>query len=166
LISGGQSKIKSVAIKKNNLDKVSVTEQKTSESVKTAVMGTIDVMRHKKEQMEIITDGDKRIRAFPGHNLKIKNLKSYFGEKVKVAGLAHFKTDGHLKYIEILDIQTAGAEDRVAEEFTLPIFENIDLKRLAKEQDWQGFDEGKFKKTIKEMKVEETPEKLLELLKE
>lgn len=52
------------------------------------------------------------------------------------------------------------------EELTLPIVEDLDLKRLAKEQDWQGFDEQKFKKTIKELDVEESPEELLPLLKE
>lgn len=166
LISNGKSKIKPVSIKKENLEKVSITEEKTKESFKTAVSGTIDVLRNRKKQLEILTDGGKIYRAFPGSNLNIKNLKSFFGEKVKVTGLAHFKTDGDPKYIEILDIQTIGGEGRVAEEFTLPIFEDIDLKRLAKEQDWQGFDEGKFTQTIKEMKVEESTEELLELLKE
>jgi len=166
LISNAQSKIKSVSIKRETLDKVSITEEKTRESVKTAITGMLDVLRHRKEQMEIVTDNDQRIRAFPGANLNIKNLKAFFGEKVKVTGLAHFKTDGHLKYIEILDIQKAEIAEHSVQEMTLLIFEEIDLKRLAKEQGWQGFDEGKFKQTIKEMKVEESPEELLELLKE
>ncbi|WP_409029041.1 hypothetical protein [Gracilimonas sediminicola] len=166
LISNGKSKVKSVSIKKKTLEKVSITEQKTRESVKTPIIGTLDVMRHKKEQMEIVTTKDQRIRAFPGNNLNIKNLKKFFGEKVKITGLAHFKTDGNLKYIEILDIQTARGDAESIEELTLPIFEEIDLKRLAKEQEWQGFNEGKFKQSIKDMKVEESPEELLELLKE
>ncbi|MDR9416565.1 MAG: hypothetical protein RI564_09785 [Gracilimonas sp.] len=166
LISNGKSKVKSVSIKKKTLEKVSITEQKTRESVKTPIIGTLDVMRHKKEQMEIVTTKDQRIRAFPGNNLNIKNLKNFFGEKVKITGLAHFKTDGNLKYIEILDIQTAKGDAESIEELTLPIFEDIDLKRLAKEQEWQGFNEGKFKQSIKDMKVEESPEELLELLKE
>lgn len=165
-ISNSRSRVKSVSIMKNTLEKVSVTEQKTRDSVKTAVTGTLDVMRHKKEQMEIITTDEQRIRAFPAKNLNIKNLKNFFGEKVRLTGLAHFKTDGNLKYIEILDIQTAKAEEQSVEELTLPIFEDIDLKRLAKEQNWQGFNEGKFKQTISDMKVEESPEELLELLKE
>ncbi|MDZ7758083.1 hypothetical protein [Rhodohalobacter sp.] len=166
LISKGRIKMKSVSIKKETLDKVSITEEKTRESVKTAVSGTIDVLRNRKEQLEILTDEAKMYRAFPGSNLNIKNLKSFFGEKVKVTGMAHFKTDGNLKYIEILDIQSVGAEDRVAEEFTLPIFEDIDLKRLAKEQDWHGFNKKKFKQEIKDMKIEESLEEMLELLKE
>lgn len=166
LISNGQSKIKSVVIQKKTLDKVSVTEQKTRGNVKTSVIGILDVMRHKKKQMEIVTVREKRIRAFPGNNLNIKNLKTFFGEKVNITGLAHFKTDGNLKYIEILDIQKADSKDYAAEELTLSIFEDIDLKRLAKEQEWQGFNEKKFKQTIKEIKVEESPEELLELLKE
>ncbi len=166
LISNGKSNVKSVSIKKKTLEKVSVTEQKTRESVKTAITGTLDVMRHKKEQMEIVSTKDQRIRAFPGNNLNIKNLKNFFGEKVKITGLAHFKIDGNLKYIEILDIQTAKGEAESIEELTLPIFEDIDLKRLAKEQEWQGFNEGRFKQTIREMKAEESTEELLELLKE
>lgn len=166
LVSNGHSQIKSVSIKKQTLERVSFTEQKTRESVKTPVTGTLDVMRHKKEQMEIVTTGSQRIRAYPGSNLNIKNLKNFFGEKVKVTGLAHFKTDGNLKYLEIIDIQGANTEEQSVEELTLPIFDDIDLKRLAREQEWQGFNEGKFKQTIKEMKVEESPEELLELLKE
>ena len=78
LISQGQSQIKSVSIKRTSLKKISVTEQKTRESVKTSITGMLDVMRHKKEQMEIVTTGDQRIRAFPGNNLNIKKLKNYF----------------------------------------------------------------------------------------
>jgi len=166
LISNGESEIKSVSIKKNTLEKISVTEQKTRNSVKTAITGRLDVMRHKKEQMEIITNENQRIRAFPGQNLNIKNLKNYFGENVKVTGLAHFKTDGSLKFIEILDIQAANGQAPSVEELTLPIFEDIDLKRLAKEQEWQGFNEEKFKQTFTKMKVEKSPKELLELLKE
>lgn len=166
LISNGQSEVRSVSIKRKSLEKISITEQKTRESVKTSITGMLDVMRHKKEQMEIVTTGDQRIRAYPGSNLNIKTLKDFFGEKVKITGLAHFKTDGNLKYIEILDIQIAEGESESIEELTLPIFEDIDLKRLAKEQDWQGFKESKFRQAIKEMKVEESPEELLELLKE
>lgn len=166
LISNGQSMVKSVTIQKKSLSEIFITEQKTRDSVKTSVSGTIDVLRNRKEQLEVLTEGGKIYRAFPGNNLNIKNLKTFFGEKVKITGLVHFKPDGNLKYIEILDIQTAGDEDRVAEELTLPIFEDIDLKRLAKEQGWQGFGEGKFRQTIKNMKIEESPEELLELLKE
>lgn len=165
LISNGNSRVRSVSIKKNTLEKVSVTEQKTRESVKTAITGSLDVMRHKKEQMEIVT-GDQRIRAFPGKNMNIKNLKTFFGENVKITGLAHFKTDGSLKFIEILDIQKASGEEQTIEELTLPIFEDIDLKRLAKEQEWQGFNEGKFKQEIKDMNIEESLEEMLEALKE
>ena len=166
LISNGQSQSKSVSIKKETLQQVSITEQKTRESVKTAVTGTLDVMRHKKEQMEIVTTDDQRMRAFPGNNLNIKNLKNFFGEKVKVTGLAHFKTDGNLKYIEILDIQSAKDKEQFIEELTLPIFEDVDLKILAKEQRWQGFNEEKFKQEISDMKIEESLEEMLEILKE
>ena len=166
LISNDKSPVTSVTIKRNTLQQVSVTEQKTRDSVKTAITGTLDVMRHKKEQMEIITTGDQRIRAFPSGNLDIKNLKNFFGEKVKITGMAHFKTDGSLKFIEILDIQTANGEEHSVEEHTLPIFKDIDLKRLAKEQEWQGFNEGKFKQEIKKMNIEESLEDMLDALKE
>jgi len=166
LISNGQSHIKSVSIKRTSLKKISVTEQKTRDSVKTSITGMLDVMRHKKEQMEIVTTGDQRIRAFPGSNLNIKKLKNFFGENVKITGLAHFKPDGNLKYIEILDIQIAKGEEKSIEELTLPIFEDIDLKRLAKEQDWQGFDERKFKQEIHNLDIEESVEEMLEALKE
>lgn len=166
LISNGQSQAKSVLIKKETLKQISITEQKTRESAKTAITGTLDVMRHKKEQMEIITTEDQRLRAFPGNNLNIKSLKNFFGEKVKITGLAHFKTDGSFKFIEILDINTAKGEEQSIEELTLPIFEDIDLKRLAKEQEWQGFNKEKFKQQVNEMKIEESLEEMLEILKE
>lgn len=166
LISNGRSSVKTVIIQKKSLNKISVTEQKTRESVKTPITGTLDVMRHKKEQMEIVTTGGQRIRAYPGNNLNIKSLKNFFGEKVKIIGLAHFQTNGNLKYVEILDIQRANKDEQSVEELTLPIFEDIDLKRLAREQEWQGFNEGMFRETIKEMEIEETPEELLELLRD
>jgi hypothetical protein len=166
LVSNGDGLVKSVSIQKKSLESISITEQKTRESVKTSVTGILDVLRHKKGQMEIITTGDQRIRAFPANNMNIKNLKNFFGEKVKIAGLAHFKTDGNFKYIEILDIKPAEAGEESVVEMTLPIFDDIDLKRLAKEQEWQGFNEVRFRKIIQELQIEETPEELLALLKE
>lgn len=166
LISNSQSQVKSISIKKETLEKVQITEQKTRESVKTSITGTLDVMRHKKGQMEIVTTGDQRVRAFPGKNMNIKNLKSFFGENVKITGMAHFKTDGNLKFIEILDIQTSDSQEQAIEELTLPIFEDIDLKMLAKEQKWRGFNKEKFKQEINDMKIEESLEEMLEILKE
>jgi hypothetical protein len=64
-ISNGQSQIKSVYIEKRTLQQISITEQKTRDSVKTAVTGTLDVMRHKKEQMEIVTMGISEFLPFP-----------------------------------------------------------------------------------------------------
>lgn len=166
LISNGRSSVKTVIIQKKSLNKISATEQKTKESVKTPITGTLDVMRHKKEQMEIVTNGGQRIRAYPGNNLNIKSLKNFFGEKVKIIGLAHFKTNGNLKYVEILDIQSANTDEQSAEELTLPIFEDIDLKRLAREQEWQGFNEVEFKQEINNMKIEESLEEMLDALKD
>src|SRR5699024_10540230 len=166
LLSNGQSNVREAKIKYESLKQISIAEQKIPEPVKTAIVGVMDVMRHQKEQMEIVATTGQRIRAFPGTNLKIRKLKRFFGEKVKVTGLAHFKADRKLKYIEILNIQKADAEEKTTEELTLPIFEDLDLKRLAREQSWQGFDEKKFKKNIQELEIEETPEELLALLKE
>jgi len=166
LVSNEQSKVQDVKIEWESLKQISITEKKIPEPVKTAVTGTLDVLRHRKKQMEIVTASGQRIRAFPGGNLKIKNLKTFFGENVKVTGLAHFKADRNLKFIEILNIQKADAEEKTAEELTLPIFEDLDLKRLVKEQSWKGFDEQKFRRNIKELNIEESPEELLALLKE
>lgn len=166
LVSNGQSKTRKVTIRKETLKKVSITEQKIPDSVKTTVTGVLDVMRHQKRQMEIITSNEQRIRAFPGNKYNIKNLNTFFGEKVKITGLAHFKTDRSLKFIEILDIRKADSGEQAAEELTLPLFEDLDLKRLAKEQDWTGFDVKKFKRNIRELEVEESPEELLALLKD
>jgi hypothetical protein len=166
LVSNGQSKVQETKIKYESLKQISITEKKIPESVKITVTGVLDVMRHQKEQMEVVTDAGQRIRAFPGKNYSIKKLKNHFGENVKIVGLAHFKADRTMKFLEILNIQKADAEEKTAEELTLPIFEDLDLKRLAKGQSWSGFDEKKFRKTIQELDVEESSEELLSLLKE
>lgn len=165
LASQQKGKISYVGIQRKELAEISIIEHNTLESVKTSITGLLDVLRHNKEQMEIVTDEDKRIRAFAGDNFNIRNLKNFFGEKVKVTGLAHFKTDSNLKYIEILDIQPAVNSEGTIEELTLPIFDDLNLKRLAKEQSWHGFDEKKFREMIQELAIEESPEDLLELLK-
>jgi len=166
LLSNGQSNVREARIKYESLKQISIAEQKIPEPVKTAIVGVLDVMRHQKEQMEVVTAKGQRIRAFPGNNYSIKHLKNFFGENVKITGLAHFKVDRNLKFVEILDIQKTNAEEKTTEELTLPIFEDVDLKRLAKEQSWRGFDEQKFKENIKELDIEEAPEELLALLKE
>ncbi|HLR32360.1 MAG TPA: hypothetical protein VK074_07720 [Fodinibius sp.] len=83
-----------------------------------------------------------------------------------ITGQAHFRADRKWKFVEILHIQKADAEGKTTEELTLPIFKDLDLRRLAKEQSWSGFDEQKFRKTIQELEVEESSEELLALFKE
>ena len=61
----------------------------------------------------------------------------------------------NLKFMEILDIKKAGTTDKAVEELTLPVFEDLDLKRLAREQSWQGINERAFKRIIKGLKVKE-----------
>jgi hypothetical protein len=166
LISNGTSKARDVSITRSSLKQVAIAEQKIPDSVKTSLTGILDVMRHQKKQMEIITSSGQRVRVVPGNNVSIKKVSHYFGDRVQITGMAHFKTDRNLKHVEILDIQPAGESEKDIEEFTLPIFEDLDLKRLAKEQEYKGFDEKKFKQRIHDLNLEESPEELLALLKE
>jgi len=46
------------------------------------------------------------------------------------------------------------------------IEKDIDLKKLAKKQEWNEGDEQVFKRIIKELDIEEPPEELLQLLRE
>ncbi|MCC5906732.1 MAG: hypothetical protein JJU13_11015 [Balneolaceae bacterium] len=46
------------------------------------------------------------------------------------------------------------------------IEKDIDLKKLAKKQNWNGVDEQEFRRIINELDIKESQEELLWLLKE
>lgn len=85
--------------------------------------------------------------------------------------LKHFDlAEGKISFSKLRELQDklttlAESAEETAEELTLPVFEDLDLKRLAREQSWQGINERAFKRTIQDLEVEESPEELLTLLK-
>ncbi len=156
-------KVKPLKLKKESIEKIKSIEEKTPASVKTKVTGTLDMLKHSNNQLELIV-GDKRIRAILSGKLKINQLTEFFGNEVTVTGMAHYNPLGNVTSLEISGFKKTDKKDKFFEQIPKPLFEETDLKRIIETQKYKGFNIEPVKKITNELEVEESLEDLLAAL--
>ncbi len=154
------SKNKKVEVTKATLSKIKALEEKTPESLRTKVSGKLDTLKHSNAQLEIITD-KKKITAKLSEDLAFNDVIEFFGKAVVVIGIANFNPAGKMNSFEITSIQQADSDDDYFRKMPQPIFQEFDLKRIAKQQNYKGTDLGKL---LGKWPGDESTDELLEML--
>lgn len=157
---GTNRKTKPLKLKKESIEKIKSIEEKTPESIKTKVTGTLDMLKHSNNQLELIV-GDKRIRALLSDNIKIGQLTEFFGSEVTVIGVAHYNPLGQITSLEISDFKKAKNKDKFFEQIPKPLFVETDLKRISENQKYKGYNTDRVKKITTELEVQDSLEDLL-----
>ncbi len=123
------------------------------------------MLRHKHNQLELIIDDNKRIRAFLDEQLIIEQLTEFFGKPITVTGIANYNPSGTITSFEISAYKAADTNEPWFTQLPKPIFEETNLQRIIETQNYKGYKPQKVKKLIEELKVEESLEELLAALK-
>ncbi len=163
-VSSGK-KSKTIRLKKEVIEKIKTIEDKTPASIKTKVTGVLDVLKHSNNQLELIVDDSKRIRAVLSEQLAISELTHFFGKEVTVSGTANYNPSGDVISFEISGYKPVNKKEKYFSQLPKPLFEETDLKRIANEQNYKGYHTEKVKKITRQMEVEESLEDLLAALK-
>jgi hypothetical protein len=163
-VSSGK-KSKTIRLKKEVIEKIKTIEDKTPASIKTKVTGVLDVLKHSNNQLELIVDETKRIRAVLSEQLAISELTHFFGKEVTVSGTANYNPSGEVISFEISGYKPVNKKEKYFNQLPKPLFEETDLKRIANEQNYKGYHTEKVKKITRQMEVEESLEDLLAALK-
>lgn len=163
-VSSGK-KSKTIRLKKEVIEKIKTIEDKTPASIKTKVTGVLDVLKHSNNQLELIVDETKRIRAVLSEQLAISELTPFFGKEVTVSGTANYNPSGEVISFEINGYKPVNKKEKYFSQLPKPLFEETDLKRIAKTQNYKGYSAEKVKKIVGHIQVEESLEDLLAALK-
>lgn len=161
--SGKKSKV--IRLKKDVIEKIKTIEDKTPACIKTKVRGVLDVLKHSNNQLELIVDETKRIRALLNEQIAISELTPFFGKEVTVSGTANYNPSGQIISFEITGYKAVNKKEHYFNQLPKPLFEETDLKRILKTQNYKGYSTDKVRKIVGQLQVEESLEDLLTALK-
>jgi len=158
-ISGHQIR-KPAQLRYQNFQDIKKLEERTPPPIKAMMNGTLDLMQYSKDLIQIETE-QGRIRAILSGDLTFNEVKNFFGSKVTIEGIAHFKPSGKVSSIEVSKVREAvGGEERFSAQ-PIPITEQLDFVELRKEQEYTG---TKLDSIIGQWPGDESIEDLLALL--
>ena len=150
-------------LNKENFEKISILEVTTPPPIKVKVNGKLDMMKHSSSLLEILS-GTRIIKVKLPENMKIEDIKSFFGKQISITGLANFNPAHELVSILLSDIQSLSQEDLFFTQRPKVLKDKTDLKQLISEKKYKGTDKTKLDSLIDEMAVEEPIEVMLNAL--
>ena len=103
--------IAEVKITKDDFHKISLLEDKIPEPKKVIVNGQLDEMKVSKGKLGLQTE-----QGFVVVNNKdgsiIPQIVEFMGKEVTISGLAHYKPNGQLSFVEIQEFNKSGENDK------------------------------------------------------
>lgn len=92
--------IAEIEITKNDFKKIAYLDDSIPEPKKIIINGQLDEMKVSKNKLGLLTQ-DGFVNIFANDNAIIQGIVHYMGKEVTISGMAHFKPNGQLSYVEI-----------------------------------------------------------------
>lgn len=102
--------IAAVRLKRADFQKISRLEESIPEPAKVRVNGELDEMKVSKGKLGLRT-AEGFVHVFANDKAIIENIISFMGKEVTITGMAHYKPNGQLSFIEIHDYSAPGETD-------------------------------------------------------
>ena len=103
--------IAEVKITKDDFQKISVLEDSIPAPKKVIVNGQLDEMKVSKGKLGLQTE-QGFINVFANEPNFIERIVEFMGKEVTIAGMAHYKPNGQLSFIEIQDFNSPNPNDK------------------------------------------------------
>jgi hypothetical protein len=100
-----------VRLTKNDFRKIGQLEESIPEPGKIIVHGQLDEMKVSKGKLGLQTD-QGFVNVFANDKSIIQNIVGFMGKDVTIAGMAHYKPNGQLSFVEIQEYGEPAARDR------------------------------------------------------
>lgn len=103
--------IAEVKITKDDFQKISLLEDSIPEPQKAVVNGQLDEMKLSKGKLGLQTE-QGFVNVFANDNSILQRIVSFMGKEVTIYGMAHYKPNGKLSFIEIQEFGEPNATDK------------------------------------------------------
>ena len=103
--------IAEVRLTKDDFQKIGQLEDSIPEPKKVIVNGQLDEMKVSKGKLGLQTE-QGFVNVFANDKTIIENIVSFMGKEVTISGMAHYKPNGQLSFVEIQEFSEPGAQDR------------------------------------------------------
>lgn len=103
--------IAEVRLTKDDFQKIGLLEESIPEPKKVIVNGQLDEMKVSKGKLGLQTE-QGFVNVFANDKTIIENIVSFMGKEVTISGMAHYKPNGQLSFVEIQEYSEPGARDR------------------------------------------------------
>lgn len=103
--------IADIRLTKDDFQKIGQLEESIPEPKKVIVNGQLDEMKVSKGKLGLQTEKGF-VNVFANDKTIIENIVSFMGKEVTISGMAHYKPNGQLSFVEIREFGEPGARDR------------------------------------------------------
>lgn len=103
--------IAEVKITKDDFQKISIIEDSIPAPKKVIVNGQLDEMKISKGKLGLQTE-QGFVNVFANETKFIERIVEFMGKEVTIAGMAHYKPNGQLSFIEIQDFNSPNPNDK------------------------------------------------------
>ncbi|MGY6521381.1 MAG: hypothetical protein ACXIUD_06610 [Mongoliitalea sp.] len=103
--------IAEVRLTKDDFQKIGQLEDSIPEAQKVIVNGQLDEMKISKGKLGLQTE-QGLVNVFANDSTIIESIVSFMGKEVTISGMAHYKPNGQLSFVEIQEYGEPGAKDR------------------------------------------------------
>lgn len=103
--------IAEVRLTKDDFQKIGHLEESIPEPSKVIVNGQLDEMKISKGKLGLQTE-QGLVNVFANDSNIIESIVSFMGKEITISGVAHYKPNGQLSFVEINEFGEPGAKDR------------------------------------------------------
>jgi hypothetical protein len=103
--------IPEIKITKDDFRSISILEESIPSPKKVIVNGQLDEMKVSKGKIGLQTE-QGFVNVFANEKNIIENIVEFMGKDITITGIANYKANGQLSYVEIQDFGTPGANDK------------------------------------------------------
>lgn len=108
-LSNRQS-VPEIEITKHDFDTIEHLDHSIPEPKRIILNGQLDEMKVSKNKLGLVTP-EGLVHVFANDNAIIQGIVDYLGKEVTISGIAHFKPNGQLSYIDIQEYFSPGSKD-------------------------------------------------------
>ncbi|MCP1382209.1 hypothetical protein [Runella salmonicolor] len=103
--------IAEVRLTKDDFQKIGRLEDSIPEPKKVIVHGQLDEMKVSKGKLGLQTE-QGFVNVFANDKTILENIVGFMGKEVTISGMAHYKPNGQLSFVEIQEYSKPGARDK------------------------------------------------------
>jgi hypothetical protein len=119
--------IPEIEITKNDFKRIEYLEDNIPEPKKIIINGQLDEMKVSKNKLGLVTQ-EGFVNIFAHENSIIQGILDFMGKEVTISGMAHFKPNGQVSYIDIQEYFEPGQKDSFYSR--KPISMNVEQQQL------------------------------------